>query len=78
MRTFDDPQGRPWQAALLEASYGSIALVFSPLHGDGLRSLSMPAQTLTEAEAALAALEVADLRGLLERARPWDPGADSA
>ena len=76
MRTFDDPQGRPWQAALLEASYGSIALVFSPLHGDGLRRLPMPAQTLTEAEAELAALDAAALRSLLDRAQPWDPGSD--
>ena len=78
MRTFDDALGRPWQAALQEASYGSIALVFSPLHGDGLRRLPMPVQTLTEAEAELAALDEAALRGLLDKAQPWDPGTDPA
>lgn len=78
MRTFDDPRGDSWQAALLEASYGNIALVFSPLRGDGLRQLVMQAETLPEAEAQLAALDEAGLRALLEEAQPWDPAAGPA
>jgi hypothetical protein len=36
----------------------------------------MPAQTLTEAEAELAALDAAALRSLLDRAQLWNPGND--
>lgn len=78
VRTFDDSQGRGWQAALLEASYGNIALVFSPLRGDGLRQLVMQAETLPEAEAQLAALDTAGLCALLQEAQPWDPAAGPA
>lgn len=75
MRTFDDGQGRRWQAALLEASYGNIALVFSPLRGDELRQHAMDAGTLAEAEAQLAALDDAALCARLAQAQPWTPGA---
>ena len=74
MRSFDDTQGCTWQAALLEASYGNIALIFSPLRGEGLRQTLMAAQTLPEAEAQLAALDAAGLRALLAQARAWGPG----
>lgn len=78
MRTFDDNRGRRWQAALLEASYGNIALVFSPVHGEGLRQLPMAAETLSAAESQLAALDEAGLCVLLEEAQPWDAGAGPA
>lgn len=74
MRSFDDTQGCTWQAALLEASYGNIALIFSPLRGEGLRQTLMAAQTLPEAEVQLATLDADGLRELLAQSRAWGPG----
>lgn len=73
MRTFDDNQGNHWQAALLDASYGNIVLVLSPLHGSDIRQLLLEAENLAEGEAQLAALDEAGLRGMLDKADPWDP-----
>ncbi|MFO1293280.1 MAG: hypothetical protein U1F07_09410 [Rubrivivax sp.] len=71
MRTFDDPEGRRWQAALLEASYGSFTLCFSPLAGSEMHCRPWPADGRFEAAALLAALDDAALRTLLaEAARP--------
>jgi hypothetical protein len=75
MRSFDDIRGERWQAALLEASYGNIALVFSPMHGSEVRQLLMLADTLVDAQAQLAALDEAGLRAMLDDARPWDGGS---
>lgn len=75
MRSFDDARGERWQAALLEASYGNIALVFSPMRGNEVRQLLMPAETLVDAQAQLAALDEAGLRAMLDDARPWDGGS---
>ena len=35
MRSFDDDRGGHWQAALLEASFGNVMLVFSRIGGEG-------------------------------------------
>ncbi|TAM91091.1 MAG: hypothetical protein EPN41_00105 [Candidimonas sp.] len=75
MRTFDDTQGNHWEAALLDASYGSIMLLFSPAQGEGIRQQLMPAENMKEAEAQLAALDDAGLRAMLAESRPWDPAA---
>lgn len=72
MRTFKDTNGNEWQAAVLEASYGSVALVFSPARGDGIRHVAMPVQNLMEAMARLAQMDEARLQQLLEDAEPWD------
>ncbi|TAL73033.1 MAG: hypothetical protein EPN56_13440 [Rhodanobacter sp.] len=74
MRSFDDTRGECWQAALLEASYGNIALVFSPMRGSEVRQTLMLAETLTEAQEQLAALDDAGLRRMLDEAQPWDGG----
>ena len=74
MRTLTDSQGEAWQAALLDASYGNIALLFSPLRGSDLRSCEMPADTLEEAEAQFRTMTDAELRDLLAQAQPWNPG----
>lgn len=72
MRTFNDKDGRRWQAALLEASYGYVLLTFNPFDGDGISQVQMDADTLVEAGGMLRAYDEAELQALLARARPWD------
>ncbi len=73
MRTFDDAQGRHWQAALMEASYGGVMLVFGRIEGDEVlqRSLDADAANLIEAEQLLVELNEGGLRGYLAEAVPW-------
>lgn len=73
MRTFDDPQGRRWQAALLEASYGHIMLLFDSIEGSEVRQKLLDADHLAEAEAWLPTLGDDALRALLAQSSPWDP-----
>lgn len=73
MRTFDDPQGQRWQAALLEASYGHIMLLFNPLEGSDVRQKLLDADHLAEAEQWLPTVDDKALRELLAQASPWDP-----
>ena len=75
MRTFDDALGNGWQAAVLEASYGSVSLVFSATQGEGMRHIAMPAENLMEALAQLAGMDEPALCELLAAAEPWDRGA---
>ncbi len=75
MRSFDTPDGQRWQAALLEASYGQVLLIFSADPAGELRQHGMPAEHLAEATAQLAALDDAALAALLAQAAPWQPGA---
>ena len=74
MRSFDTPDGQRWQAALLEASYGQVLLIFSTDAAGDLRQHSMPAEHLAEATEQLAALDDAGLAALLTQAAPWQPG----
>lgn len=73
MRTFQDLHGKRWQAALLEASYGHIMLLFNPVEGDEVRQKLLDADHLAEAEAWLPTLDDDALRALLARSSPWDP-----
>ena len=75
MRSFQDQVGGTWQVALLDASYGTILLVFSPLGGAELRQLPSPAQNLAEAMDALNGMDDEALRRALDDASPWDPAA---
>ncbi len=75
MRSFTDAEGKAWQAALLDASYGNICLLFSPLRGNDIRQHPMPADNMAEAEEQFAGLDDDALRALLAGAGPWDPGA---
>ncbi|HOV17789.1 hypothetical protein [Ottowia sp.] len=72
MRSFDDPQGRRWQAALLEASYGNVMLVLSPMDGAEVVQHLLDADNLADAEVEIAALDDDALRALLVQAKPWD------
>ncbi|HQQ72048.1 MAG TPA: hypothetical protein PLL92_17320 [Alicycliphilus sp.] len=74
MRGFDAPDGQRWQAALLEASYGQVLLIFSADQGGALRQHPMPAEHLAQASEQLAALDDAALAALLAQAAPWQPG----
>lgn len=76
MRTFDDSHGNPWQAALLEASYGNVTLLFTPMHGhDDTRQQMTSAEDMAEAQAQLAKLDDEALRAMLAESQPWNPGA---
>ena len=72
MRSFDDPRGRRWQAALLEASYGTVMLVLSPMDGTDVVQHLLGSDNLVDAEVELAALDDAALGALLAEAKPWD------
>jgi len=78
MRSFEDADGQRWQAALLEASYGHVMLVFSPLAGTEVRQKLLGADNLSDAGAELAALDDEGLRALLADAAAWDPQAGVA
>lgn len=71
MRSFDDEHGNPWQAALLEASYGTIMLVFSRIGAGDILQTLLDATHLRDAEQMLASADEARLRQLLTEAAPW-------
>ncbi|MBN8728335.1 MAG: hypothetical protein J0H15_11635 [Xanthomonadales bacterium] len=75
MRSFTDADGRRWQAALLDASYGEVLLVFSPAQGAGNRASPLAAGNLAEAMGEFAALDEAGLQRLLGQSEPYDPAA---
>ncbi|WHZ18339.1 MAG: hypothetical protein OJF55_000488 [Rhodanobacteraceae bacterium] len=70
MRSFDDDAGGRWQAALMEASFGTVLLVFSRISGDGVLLKPLDAANFGEAERFLAAADEDRLRGLLVEAKP--------
>lgn len=76
MRTFDDADGKRWQAAVLDASYGVIWLVFSPLQGDGVCRSQLPVVNLAEGLDWIAAADDAALQASLLDAIVWDPAND--
>ncbi|HEX5952657.1 MAG TPA: hypothetical protein VFY94_05710 [Rhodanobacteraceae bacterium] len=71
MRSFDDEHGGHWQAALLEASFGNVLLIFSRIGGDGALRKRLDADNYQEAEQWLAGSDEASLRALLAEAEPW-------
>ena len=75
MRSFDDSEGRRWQAALLEASYGHVMLVLSPMDGTDVVQHLLAADNLADAELEMAALDDAGLHQQGVQAKPWDAQA---
>lgn len=71
MRSFDDEQGGHWQAALMEASFGNVLMIFSRIGGDGALHTPIHAANLNEAENLLADADEARLRKFLAQATPW-------
>ncbi|MEO8857695.1 MAG: hypothetical protein ABI343_11975 [Burkholderiaceae bacterium] len=72
MRSFDDTQGSQWQAAVLDASYGSMLLVFSHAGDSVVRKLAMSAENLRLAEQQLVEMDQSQLRRLLQASVPWE------
>jgi hypothetical protein len=72
MRSFDDTNGNPWQAAVLDASYGNMLLVFSHAGDLTVRKTVMAAENLRLAEQQLLDMDEAQLRDLLAESVPWD------
>lgn len=71
MRSFDDEQGGHWQAALLEASFGNVMLIFSRIGGEGVLQKTLDTGNYREAEQWLAGSDDAALRASLAEAKPW-------
>lgn len=71
MRSFDDAQGGHWQAALMEASFGNVLMVFSRIGADGVLHKPLEAANFHEAEQLLAGADEPRLRALLAEAKPW-------
>lgn len=71
MRSFDDDQGSHWQAALLEASFGNVLIVFSRIGGEGVLHKTLDTANYREAEQWLAAADETRLRSMLAEAQPW-------
>lgn len=74
MRSFDDNHGGHWQAALLEASYGNVMLIFSRIGGEGVMHRPLDTANLREAEQLLAAADETGLRQWLAEAQPFMGG----
>lgn len=71
MRSFDDARGQHWQAALIEASFGNVLMIFSRIGADGVRHVALETANVAEAEAMLAEIDDTRLRELLKQAKPW-------
>ena len=71
MRSFDDEQGGHWQAALMEASFGNVLMIFSRIGGEGVLHKTLDTANYHEAEQLLADADAARLRVLLAEAEPW-------
>ncbi len=71
MRSFDDDQGGHWQAALLEASFGNVLVIFSKIGGDGVLHTALESANFHEAEQWLGNADEAQLRSRLAAATPW-------
>lgn len=75
MRSFDDEHGGHWQAALMEASFGNVLMVFTRIGEDGVLQRPLETANLHQAERLLADADEARLRELLAGAQPWgQPG----
>jgi hypothetical protein len=71
VRGFTDGGGRAWDAMVGRESWGALVLLFSPRGEGGNRTLPLPAETVREAEAALATLTDDELRARLADSQPW-------
>lgn len=71
MRSFDDEHGGQWQAALMEASFGNVLLVFTRIGAEGVLRTQLDSANFHEAQGWLAEAGEDRLRGLLKQAIPW-------
>lgn len=73
MRMFEDLQGRLWDVAVAQESYGSLVLVFAERSGAEIRKSQLGASTQIEAEAELGTMSEDALRARLADAPRWEP-----
>lgn len=71
MRSFDDAAGRHWQAALMQASFGNVLVIFSRIGGDEVLAKSLDTADYEEAGRVLADAREERLCELLTIARPF-------
>ena len=71
MRSFTSSQGESWQAAVLDASYGDMRVVFTTSVGGEIRQAVLDADSLHLAEQQLAQMDAPELRRLLDESVPW-------
>lgn len=71
MRSFDDDQGRHWQTALMEASFGDVLLIFTRIGDEGVLQRPLDAANYREAEQILGDADDAQLRTWLAGSKPW-------
>lgn len=71
MRSFDDEHGSHWQAALMEASFGNVLLIFTRIGGEGVLQRPLETANMQEAQRLLADADEPRLRALLADAQPW-------
>ena len=71
VRSFDDACGGHWQAALMEASFGSTLLILSRTSGDGVLVKPLHTANFGEAEHWLAEAGEAELRQCLDEGKPF-------
>lgn len=71
MRSFEDEAGGHWQAALMEASFGNVLVIFTRIGAEGVLHKTLDSANLHEAEQLLADADQATLRKLLSEAAPW-------
>ncbi len=71
MRSFEDAKGGRWQAALMEASFGNVLVIFSRIGGLGVPQMPLDPAHFHEPDQLLAVADASPLRILLASARPW-------
>lgn len=78
MREFSDGSGRRWDVVAGRESWGAFFAIFVPRSGGGddpgIRQVALEASGHDEAAGELASLSDDELRELLDRSSPKDPG----
>jgi len=75
MRTITSDDGRTWDVAIHQASYGMHYLLFAARGSDEMRQSLIAASTQIEAERELDGLSDKYLQSLLKELHPVDPTA---
>jgi hypothetical protein len=71
MRRFVDPAGEAWDAAIGRESWGTFVILFSRGSGGEVRTVTLGAETMLDAQQELDSLDEEQLRERLAAAQPW-------
>lgn len=71
MRVFNDPTGQEWHADVMDASYGTMLVLFWRLGSFDVFKSPLQAGNHLSAENEVAAFSEDELRSRLEAAEPW-------